>query len=95
MDEVDDVGLLELRLTVNGQERQRAFLDQLVFDIPSLIADLSRIIRLEPGDLIATGTPGGVGAATGDFLSDGDVVEVSIAGLGSIRNTFRAAAVPG
>ncbi len=92
LDEVDDIASLELRLTVNGKERQRAFLDQLVFDVPSLIADLSRIIDLEPGDLIATGTPGGVGAATKDFLSDGDVVEVSVDGLGSIRNTFRAAA---
>jgi acylpyruvate hydrolase len=89
LDEIDEVPALELRVTVNGEERQRALLGDLVFDIPSLIADLSQIVELEPGDVIATGTPGGVGAATETFLNDGDVVEVSIDMLGSIRNTFR------
>lgn len=89
VDEIDDVSALELRVTVNGEERQRAFLADLVFDVPSLIADLSRIVDLVPGDVIATGTPGGVGAASETYLEDGDVVEVSIDSLGSIRNTFR------
>ena len=88
-DELPDLGARELALTVNGEERQRAQLDELVFDVPSLVEDLSRIIELEPGDVIATGTPGGVGQASETYLADGDVVEVAIDGIGSIRNTFR------
>jgi acylpyruvate hydrolase len=88
-DELGDLGGRELRLTVNGQQRQRARLDDLVFDVPTLVADLSRIIELQPGDVIATGTPGGVGEPQELFLRDGDVVEVSIDGIGAIRNTFR------
>jgi acylpyruvate hydrolase len=88
-DELGDLGDRELRLTVNGQERQRAWLDDLVFDVPTLVADLSRIVELQPGDIIATGTPGGVGEPQGFFLRDGDIVEVSIDGIGTIRNTFR------
>jgi acylpyruvate hydrolase len=90
-DEFGDVAGHELRVTVNGEERQRSDLGDLVFDVPTLIADLSRIVELEPGDVIATGTPGGVGVADGRFLADGDVVEVSIDGIGTIRNTFREA----
>jgi acylpyruvate hydrolase len=86
--EFGDVSERELSLTVNGEERQRASLGDLVFDVPALIADLSKIVELEPGDIIATGTPGGVGAATGSFLADGDVVVATIDGIGSIRNTF-------
>jgi len=78
-------------LTVNGEERQRSFLGDLVFDVPALVADLSRIVELEPGDIIATGTPGGVGVAQDKFLRDGDVVAIEIDGIGEIRNTFRAA----
>lgn len=91
-DEVGDLTHLELRLTVNGEERQRAPLGDLVFDVPTLVADLSRIVELEPGDLIATGTPGGVGEPQERFLRPGDVVEVEIDGIGALRNTFRGAA---
>jgi acylpyruvate hydrolase len=89
LDELGDLDARELRVTVNGEERQRTLLGDMVFDVASLIADLSRIIELEPGDLIATGSPGGVGMSSERFLGDGDVVEVTIDGLGSIRNTFR------
>jgi acylpyruvate hydrolase len=88
-DEFGDLSERELSLTVNGEERQRASLGDLVFGVPELIADISKIVELEPGDIIATGTPGGVGAATKTFLADGDVVEATIDGIGSIRNTFR------
>ncbi|MDT4936567.1 MAG: acylpyruvate hydrolase [Pseudonocardiales bacterium] len=88
-DELGDLSELELRLTVNGEERQRAKLGDLVFDVSALVADLSRIVELEPGDMIATGTPGGVGEPQGTFLHPGDEVEVSIDGIGAIRNTFR------
>jgi acylpyruvate hydrolase len=91
-DEVGDLADLEILLTVNGDERQRSVLGDLVFDVPALVADLSRIVELEPGDVIATGTPGGVGEPKGRFLQPGDVVEVSIDGIGAIRNTFRSAA---
>jgi acylpyruvate hydrolase len=90
-DELGDLSERELRLTVNGEERQRATLGDLVFDVPALVADLSRIVELEPGDMIATGTPGGVGEPQGTFLHPGDEVEVSIDGIGAIRNTFREA----
>ncbi len=88
-DELDYPGALELLVTVNGEERQRAPIADLVFDVPELVSDLSRIFTLRPGDIIATGTPGGVGEAMESFLADGDVVEVTITGLGSIRNRFR------
>jgi acylpyruvate hydrolase len=91
LDELGDPAARELQVTVNGEERQRAVLGDLVFDVPALVADLSRIVTLEPGDLIATGTPGGVGEPQGRFLEDGDVVEVSIEGIGCVRNRFRRA----
>ena len=90
-DELGPLDEREIRLTVNGEPRQRAVLGDLVFDVPALVADISRIVELEPGDLIATGTPGGVGEPAGRFLRDGDVVEVEIDGIGSLRNTFRSA----
>jgi acylpyruvate hydrolase len=92
-DELDYPGGLELVVSVNGDERQRAPLSDLVFGVPALVADLSKIVALRPGDVIATGTPGGVGEAMepSRFLEDGDVVEVEITGLGSIRNRFRGA----
>jgi acylpyruvate hydrolase len=88
-DEVGDLSHRAIVLTVNGEERQRSLLGELVFDVPALVADLSRIVELEPGDIIATGTPGGVGVADGRFLQDGDEVRVEIEGVGVIRNTFR------
>jgi acylpyruvate hydrolase len=91
-DEVGDFADHEIRVTVNGEERQRSVLGELVFDVPALVADLSTIVELRPGDVIATGTPGGVGAAQGRFLQPGDVVAVHIDGLGEIRNTFRRTA---
>lgn len=91
LDELDYPDGLELSVAVNGEERQRSPLSDLVFDVPALVADLSKIVTLAPGDVIATGTPGGVGEAMepSRFLKDGDVAEVEITGLGSIRNRFR------
>ncbi|MGC9221745.1 MAG: fumarylacetoacetate hydrolase family protein [Solirubrobacteraceae bacterium] len=91
-DEVGDVTEKQISLTVNGEQHQHAKLGDLLFDVPTLVADLSRIVTLEPGDLIATGTPGGVGAATGRFLTAGDTVTVTIEDVGEIVNTFTAAA---
>jgi acylpyruvate hydrolase len=88
LDELGDLSELELRLSVNGEQRQRAALGDLVFDIAALVADISQIVELLPGDVIATGTPGGVGEAADTFLADGDTVEVAIDGIGVLRNRF-------
>ena len=74
---------------VNGEIRQQANPEDLIFDIPTLIATISAGITLEPGDIIATGTPAGVGAGFNPpkFLQSGDVIECSIVGLGVLRNT--------
>ena len=73
---------LEVIGRVNGEERQRAPVSDMIFSIPVLIEYISGIMTLEPGDLILTGTPEGVGR-----LHPGDVVEVEIPGVGILRNT--------
>jgi 2-keto-4-pentenoate hydratase/2-oxohepta-3-ene-1,7-dioic acid hydratase in catechol pathway len=75
---------LEVIGRVNGQERQRAPATDMHFSIPALVSFISGIMTLEPGDLIATGTPAGVGP-----LHDGDVVEVEIPGVGILSNPVR------
>jgi 2-keto-4-pentenoate hydratase/2-oxohepta-3-ene-1,7-dioic acid hydratase in catechol pathway len=87
-DEVADPGHLELTTRVNGEVRQHATTDLLINDVPALIEYLSTFTALQPGDVIATGTPGGVGAARTPpcFLQPGDVVEIDIGGIGRLRN---------
>ena len=75
------LGELEVRSRVNGVERQHGLARDMVFGILSLVAYISQVMTLEPGDLIATGTPSGVGP-----LRAGDVVEVEIPGVGVLRN---------
>jgi 2-keto-4-pentenoate hydratase/2-oxohepta-3-ene-1,7-dioic acid hydratase in catechol pathway len=75
---------LELRCRVNGLERQRARATDMHFSIPTLISFISGIMTLEPGDLIATGTPAGTAP-----LVDGDIVEVEIPGVGVLSNPVR------
>ncbi|MBJ96027.1 MAG: 2-hydroxyhepta-2,4-diene-1,7-dioate isomerase [Rickettsiales bacterium] len=81
-----DLNPLDLALScrVNGELRQRGRTSQMVFPVPTLIATISRVMTLEPGDIIATGTPAGVGP-----LKDGDVVDVEIEGLGVLSNQVR------
>ncbi len=83
-----DLGSLDIETRVNGEVLQCSNTDQLVFGIPRLIAHLSQGLTLEPGDVILTGTPGGVGMARTPqrWLDDGDVVEITIAGIGTLRN---------
>lgn len=87
-DEITDVTSLQVESHVNGERRQSAPVKDLIFDIPELIATISAGITLLPGDLIATGTPAGVGIGFDPpkFMASGDLVEVSITGLGAQRN---------
>ena len=89
-DEITDLGALEVSSTVNGEPRQKAPVKDLIFDVSELIRVISAGITLLPGDIIATGTPAGVGIGFDPprFLACGDVVECAITGLGSIRNTI-------
>jgi acylpyruvate hydrolase len=90
LDQIDDLQALGLRTQVNGELLQQGTTANLIFGPAEVVAWLSRTMTLLPGDIIATGTPAGVGAAQGRFLRDGDTVEVEIDGLGSLRNTVRA-----
>jgi len=87
-DEIADPHRLELRTHVNGELRQSSNTRHLVFDIYAQIEHLSTAFTLEPGDILFTGTPAGVGGAMKPprFLQDGDVVRVEIEGLGHIEN---------
>ena len=92
-DQVPDPQDLALELRVNGEERQRSTTGQMVFTVAHLVWYLSQHLHLEPGDIINTGTPGGValGLPGTPYLRDGDVVECSIEGLGTQRQQVRAA----
>ena len=82
-----DLATLEVRCRVNGAERQHGRATEMVFGIPELLAYISAVMTLEPGDLVLTGTPAGVGP-----LVAGDVVEVEIGGVGVLRNPVTAPA---
>jgi 2-keto-4-pentenoate hydratase/2-oxohepta-3-ene-1,7-dioic acid hydratase in catechol pathway len=87
-DEIADPHNLAIACRVNGVTKQEGNTSQMIFDIPAIIASLSRGMTLDPGDIIATGTPSGVGFARTppEFLRPGDVVEVEIEGIGVLRN---------
>lgn len=90
-DELPDPSGLEVVLTVNGEERQRSNTANLVFTVPRLVEFLSGLMTLEPGDVILTGTPGGVGVARDPqvFLKDGDVVRIEIDKIGALENKVK------
>ncbi len=90
-DTISDPHALSIGLTVNGEQRQNGSTSDMIFDIPTLIASLSEGMTLEPGDVIATGTPSGVGYAMDppQFLKDGDTVVCEISEIGTLRNTVR------
>jgi 2-keto-4-pentenoate hydratase/2-oxohepta-3-ene-1,7-dioic acid hydratase in catechol pathway len=77
----DDLAALQVRTLVNGEVRQDGSASDMVFDIPALVSYISRVMTLEPGDLVLTGTPEGVGT-----LSEGDVVEVEVVGASRVSN---------
>ena len=85
-DEIADPLALRMRLTVNGEVRQDWPTDDMISDIYEQIAYLSTVMTLMPGDILATGTPAGIGAPTRNFLKVGDVVRAEIEGLGAIEN---------
>ncbi len=91
-DEMPDPQNIALRSLVNGEVRQNGNTAQMIFDIPTLIASLSAGLTLEPGDILATGTPSGVGYAMVPpcFLKDGDEVTCEIDGIGRLTNPVRA-----
>jgi 2-keto-4-pentenoate hydratase/2-oxohepta-3-ene-1,7-dioic acid hydratase in catechol pathway len=92
-DEIPDPHKLSIKLRLNGKTMQDSNTDQLIFGVPELVAFLSETITLEPGDVIATGTPPGVGFARKPpvFLKHGDVMEVEIEKLGTLRSPVVAA----
>jgi 2-keto-4-pentenoate hydratase/2-oxohepta-3-ene-1,7-dioic acid hydratase in catechol pathway len=76
---------VQLRLWVNGELRQDANTSDMIWSVPELVASISDHVTLEPGDVVLTGTPSGVGLATGTWLRVGDVIDCEITGLGSMR----------
>jgi 2-keto-4-pentenoate hydratase/2-oxohepta-3-ene-1,7-dioic acid hydratase in catechol pathway len=88
-DEIPDPSKLVLKTRLNGQEMQKSGTDMLIHDIPAIIAFCSKFTQLSPGDIIATGTPDGIGAKRTPpaWMKAGDVLEVEISGIGTLRNT--------
>jgi 2-keto-4-pentenoate hydratase/2-oxohepta-3-ene-1,7-dioic acid hydratase in catechol pathway len=85
-DEVPDPQALGITLRVNGQPRQQSHTSKMIFPVAQCIEVLSQAMTLLPGDIIATGTPDGVGAASGNFLKPGDRVEAEVEGIGVLAN---------
>ena len=79
---------LGISLDVNGQTRQNSRTSAMIFDVFELVSFISHIMTLTPGDVIATGTPSGVGMATGNFLKGGDVITCRIEKIGELTNTL-------
>ena len=91
-DEIGDPGNLDMWLKVNGETMQRGSTRTMIFGVAHIVSYLSQFMSLQPGDVIATGTPPGVGMGKKPqrFLKPGDVVELGVAGLGAQRQTMRA-----
>lgn len=94
-DEIADPGKLRIQFRLSGETLQDSSTAQLIFPVPRLVAHLSQVVTLQPGDVIYTGTPPGVGMARKPprFMKDGEVAEVEIEGLGVLRNPVVAEAV--
>jgi 2-keto-4-pentenoate hydratase/2-oxohepta-3-ene-1,7-dioic acid hydratase in catechol pathway len=89
-DEVPDPQALDIRLDVNGERRQDGSTKDMIFSVAELVSFASTLMTLEPGDVIMTGTPAGVGAATGEYLKAGDEMSVTIGDLGTLTNRMVA-----
>ena len=91
LDEVADIDKLDLWLDLNGQRMQTGNTDKLIFDVPTVVSYVSQFMSLQPGDIISTGTPPGVGMGMKPqvWLKEGDVVELGITGLGTQRQAVK------
>ncbi|MBB6673491.1 fumarylacetoacetate hydrolase family protein [Cohnella nanjingensis] len=91
-DEIANPGDLGISLALNGETMQNSNTKELIFDVPYLVSFLSNTMTLQPGDIISTGTPPGVGMGRKPqlWLKPGDVVEATVEGIGTLRNTFVA-----
>lgn len=91
-DEIPDAGSLGMWLKVNGEMRQKSTTGNMIFDVPTIVSYVSQFMTLLPGDVVSTGTPGGVamGMKTPAYLKPGDIVELGIDGLGSSRQKAAA-----
>jgi 2-keto-4-pentenoate hydratase/2-oxohepta-3-ene-1,7-dioic acid hydratase in catechol pathway len=89
LDEIADIQALGLRTRINGELLQEGTTAEQIFGVAEVVAWLSRTMTLLPGDIIATGTPAGIGATKGRFLRGGDQVEVEVDGLGTVSNPVR------
>jgi 2-keto-4-pentenoate hydratase/2-oxohepta-3-ene-1,7-dioic acid hydratase in catechol pathway len=87
-EEIADPHALAMELRVDGEVRQQASTRQMIHSVAEVVAFCSQLMTLEPGDVIATGTPSGVGAATGRFLRPGQRIRCRIEGLGELENTL-------
>ena len=90
LEEIADLQDLTLHTRVNGEQVQSGTTKDQIFGVADTVAWLSRTLTLKPGDIIATGTPAGIGAAQGRFLRAGDTVEVEVGGVGTVVNRVRA-----
>ncbi len=89
-DAAPDPQSFSIRLAVNGEVKQDGATAQMIFPVAAVISFLSRFVTLEPGDLISTGTPSGVGSASGIYLKPGDLVVATIGGIGELENPVEA-----
>ena len=87
-DEIPNVQNLRMELKVNNETRQKANTGQMIYPVADVVSFLSFLMTLEPGDMILTGTPAGVGVASGRFLQSGDTIECRIENLGILKNTL-------
>lgn len=87
-DEIPDPHNLEIMMKINGKVMQKSNTKNVIFKIPTLVKTISMDMTVEPGDVVATGTPAGVGFTRKPpvFLKEGDIVEASIEGIGTLRN---------
>lgn len=85
-EEIEDPHNLNIKLRVNGVTKQDSNTKYMVFSIPEIVEFISSIMTLEPGDVIATGTPEGIGATSGEYLKPGDVIETEVEKIGILRN---------
>jgi 2-keto-4-pentenoate hydratase/2-oxohepta-3-ene-1,7-dioic acid hydratase in catechol pathway len=85
-DDLQNPQELDISLTLNGEMRQSSNTRMMIYPIKEMVSFISHVVTLQPGDIIATGTPSGVGKASGRFLADGDVLSVTVQGIGTLTN---------